>query len=418
MRLLFLLLLSPLPAFSSLPPPPSLRRLRTRVQGEESPRGEGEGLCEALKDKPDVEFSLGGLLSHGDVLTNQIIGLQVEAYSNRLQGPGSAVIFDSNGSWENDVDLQVGVGNLVIIQDPTSRAPDDDRLGGSLTFRFACPVTVLQVTMVDIDDENVGTIMCYDENDIKLASVPIPNEGESSVNKLPVVVASVSTMRIALRSSGAVARIKIRVASPGGLTAAPIQEAVATSSPTVKKTTSPSVGLSSLSPTTVFPNKTNVPCEPIDRDSHLPLPILKVSSFRGPCDGGAGNECTFVFKANNTPEYRLAQNGLPHAYSHTLSDQQPKHYRPDVVALVLPNWKSSNGQTLDQSFNLESLLLCSNRITEPNSVDLYSFDFPILSSPHSEYDKPVRRSADLLRRIASLPWKWIYLCAELFCEVF
>jgi hypothetical protein len=80
-----------------------------------------------------------------------------------LSGSGlSAAIFDSSAIGPNasstDQDLLVGQGNLLMLQEIAGQStpdvydtPDDDVLGGSLTFQFSSPSTACSIDLVDID---------------------------------------------------------------------------------------------------------------------------------------------------------------------------------------------------------------------------------------------------------------------------
>ncbi len=108
-----------------------------------------------------------------------------ELASNLHNGPA---IFDSNGSGGPDPDLQVGLGNILILQcDSVTQGsscddsmtgdffdePNDQRDSGTLIFDFILPVTLLSIDLVDINGNGATDLMLVDgQGDSRTYAVP------------------------------------------------------------------------------------------------------------------------------------------------------------------------------------------------------------------------------------------------------
>jgi hypothetical protein len=89
----------------------------------------------------------------------------VTTVSNRpasTGGSNQAGVFDTNNPTGNDIDLagpfgsanggpDLTPGNILIILGPSTNGPDDDMLGGTITFNFSRPVDLLAFDFFDTE---------------------------------------------------------------------------------------------------------------------------------------------------------------------------------------------------------------------------------------------------------------------------
>ncbi len=139
------------------------------------------------------------VFEHGEILTNREIapGVTVSAISNTNK-PNEVIIFNSNVTGTNDPDLEVSIGNLLIIPenitdntgDGLVDSPDDSNVGGFMTFTFDTDRTVFSITLVD-NDRNNGWIKAYDENDNQIKHVSTPSGAEGSIQVIQINTSNV-----------------------------------------------------------------------------------------------------------------------------------------------------------------------------------------------------------------------------------
>ncbi len=142
--------------------------------------------------------------AHGQILTGLEIapGVTVNAVSNTNK-PNEVIIFNSNVTGSNDPDLEVGIGNLLIIpEDITDNSgdglvdnPDDSNVGGIMTFTFDRDRTVFSLTLVD-NDRNNGWVKAYDENNVQIKQVSTPSGAEGSIQVIPINASGVRRLDV------------------------------------------------------------------------------------------------------------------------------------------------------------------------------------------------------------------------------
>ncbi len=155
-------------------------------------------------------------LAHGTFLAEQYAssGIHVSAIANH-PGKNHAIIFNTNLSGTPDPDLQVDIGNIVIIPfnvtdiNPANGLvdnPNDNTTGGKITFLFDSPRTVKSFVFVD-EENNNATGKAYDAGNNLIVSVPILNLGDASVQTVMMNASGVRKLVIEYSESGGVGRI-------------------------------------------------------------------------------------------------------------------------------------------------------------------------------------------------------------------
>lgn len=155
-------------------------------------------------------FDISGL-GHGTLVNNYFagIGATISILPGGPQSTHNAVIYDTDGSWTEDPDLNLGVGNVIIIDEKKNNndgdglGPDDSQNGGCLIFTFASPVTVTSFLFLD-SEEDGGVATAYDSAGNVIASAPILNLGNASVQTVMMHAQNTSKLEICYPKSGAV----------------------------------------------------------------------------------------------------------------------------------------------------------------------------------------------------------------------
>jgi len=128
-------------------------------------------------------LDMSGLV-HGEIIANQFSsqGITVTGVSNNpSQFPNAVAIFNSNLSNTTHDDLEVGIGNLLILPyNLTDNNSDgiidnlrDSPAGGKIIFTFDSERTVISLTLAD-NDFNGTVIRVFDGNNNLLLSVTAP----------------------------------------------------------------------------------------------------------------------------------------------------------------------------------------------------------------------------------------------------
>ncbi|GIV35054.1 MAG: hypothetical protein KatS3mg031_2589 [Chitinophagales bacterium] len=152
-------------------------------------------------------FDITGL-AHGTVVNNlfQANGVTIQAIPNP-GGTNKAVIYNTNGNWTEDPDLNVGIGNIIIINENPSNndgdgtGPDDNATGGTLRFLFAQSIKVVSIIAVDVDKPG-AVIKVYDAFNHVIAQIPISVGADASVQTITVNVPGTRKLEIIYRDSG------------------------------------------------------------------------------------------------------------------------------------------------------------------------------------------------------------------------
>mmetsp|Transcript_14756 Transcript_14756/g.20690 ORF Transcript_14756/g.20690 Transcript_14756/m.20690 type:complete len:325 (-) Transcript_14756:79-1053(-) len=124
------------------------------------------------------------------------------------------VVFDTTQEGTDDRDLEVDMGNTLILQeepspsesDPDDTDPDDEGEGGSIIFIFECEIQIISVTVVDTEDG--GEILLFDDFGRKITKVYIPQVEDGEGEIVEVQIEGVAKMVVYLEGAGAIANIE------------------------------------------------------------------------------------------------------------------------------------------------------------------------------------------------------------------
>jgi len=165
---------------------------------------------------------------HGEILSDQwaSIGLIDISADNKLSGKADiAALFNSNPP-PNSIDPDLvtpGPGpnndtafhNLVVIaendvdvdNDGILDSPDDEAFGGVLSFRFAEPVQLCEVTIIDLD-EGGCQLRLYDGATL-VSQIMVSSLGDNSKSVIGLPAVAADLFEIHLFGSGAIAQLDL-----------------------------------------------------------------------------------------------------------------------------------------------------------------------------------------------------------------
>lgn len=156
------------------------------------------------------------LLNFADLAPGEEVGEQYASYgihifakANALSGVIRPYVFNTNGSGSPDPDLEVGVGNALIIPVSNFVTNDDSDEGGEITFRFDSDRSVLSMTVIDFDDPNCSdcVVELYDKFNALIRTVPISASTDGSAQTLAINTSGVREMVVKYAESGAITNI-------------------------------------------------------------------------------------------------------------------------------------------------------------------------------------------------------------------
>jgi len=116
--------------------------------------------------------------SHGAYVKKKALGHGISV--SVKPGPGGKKtrrprIYDSDVDDGADEDLQVNLGNLLIIQEKVKPdVPNDNELGGSIIFQFHTPTKIKSIGLVDIDERRRTVLKIFHSNMRPSRIVPRP----------------------------------------------------------------------------------------------------------------------------------------------------------------------------------------------------------------------------------------------------
>jgi len=173
--------------------------------------------------------------STGEWITEQyaFLGVHISAmnFGNRGEPgqnhPDKAILFDSGNPTGGDPDLAtpnpMAPGNdealgfvLIVAEDDIDVAPadglvddpDDEAGGGEIQFVFDQDVTILSTRVLDCDMDELDELFFYDDADMLIGSIVVPDMPDGSVQLIDVNLSGVRRMVLALGGSGAITRVR------------------------------------------------------------------------------------------------------------------------------------------------------------------------------------------------------------------
>jgi len=171
-------------------------------------------LCQNLSELCVLNFAG---LPHGTIVSEQYaaFGIHISAAAN-VGGANAAVIFNTFASGTPDSDLEVDIGNLLIMPhnitdtnpaDGLVDVPDDNPTGGAITILFDSPRTIESFVFVDKEDE-VAYAVAYDALNIPIGMGTILPLGDASVQTVTMNVSGVRKLVFTYANSGGITNIK------------------------------------------------------------------------------------------------------------------------------------------------------------------------------------------------------------------
>lgn len=201
--------------------------------------------CGAIDFNSDTEVGLpGNPMPAGTYVTNQFyddFGLTISGNSNNSNRSGDVIIFNSSAPTGGDWDLgtpnsafggpgqgsggtnpnglnNIAEGNLIILAENTNDNnsdglvdnPDDDASGGTITFDFENPMTLKDITLVDLDDNANNFFKIYFADNRPPLVISCPQLGNNSRKVVPLTEAdltdadNVVRMEVTFAGSGAI----------------------------------------------------------------------------------------------------------------------------------------------------------------------------------------------------------------------
>ena len=150
-------------------------------------------------------------LAHGTEVNDYFseYGIDISVIPGGPVSWNDAVIYNTNQDNTEDPDLNLNVGNVILINenpynnDGDGMGPDDASTGGCLVFSYASPVTVNSFIFLDAEEEG-GRTFALDANGDTVATAPILAVGNASVQTVVLNAENVSVLYICYPASGAV----------------------------------------------------------------------------------------------------------------------------------------------------------------------------------------------------------------------
>lgn len=178
------------------------------------------GIASAATMTATIDFEAG--LASGDVVTSLSNGSGISGDNiggsvgvTATGGSGKAMIFDSDcpgGCTGEDPDLQSNTGNVLIVsEDGNSADPDDNHIGGTLSFALPGTFKVVSIRITDFGDRSGATGSIA----VGGGSVLIPKAGNGVSQVVPVNLTGVSIV-ISTNDSFSVDNIVLEWTTPDG----------------------------------------------------------------------------------------------------------------------------------------------------------------------------------------------------------
>ena len=152
-------------------------------------------------------------LSHGDTIEDiqnylNSYGILVSATGYGTNPINSVIIYNSNIDDGEDSDLEVGIGNIVIIPDKVEN-PSDSAKGGIQIYDISPEKDVDSIVIVDIESDEAGLITAYNSDGDIITSVNLPETGNKSYKTVNLGAKNVAKLVLDYNSSGGITDICI-----------------------------------------------------------------------------------------------------------------------------------------------------------------------------------------------------------------
>jgi len=149
-------------------------------------------------------------LFHGDSIEDiqkylTPYGMTVSATGYGKNPMNTVIIYDSNDDDGKDSDLEVGIGNLVIIPDKIKK-PSDSGKGGKQVYEFVPPRKIHSIEIVDIESDESGTVTAFNEG-VVIGTMKLPVTGNKAHKTLTMNFPDVSKLVIDYNSSGGITNL-------------------------------------------------------------------------------------------------------------------------------------------------------------------------------------------------------------------
>lgn len=163
----------------------------------------------------------------GEVIQQQwaSVGVHVKAENRYIGHPDEAIIFDSANPTGDDFDLMtpgygpdnlVPEGKLLIIAenlydgngDLLVDDPDDEALGGVVTFDFDFPVVVCSLKLLDLDMDQPNEVRFFDDQRLR-GRLPFLSKADNCATRLETFVYATRRVEVDFGGSGGIAYLGV-----------------------------------------------------------------------------------------------------------------------------------------------------------------------------------------------------------------
>ena len=231
-------------------------------------------------------------LPAGTILGEQYAGqgVHVSGEANR-DFPDALIVFDTNAPPTHDPDLAVDIGNIAIfaksLDDENSDGlvddPDENNYGGRAIFAFDQAVSIGAFLFVDKDHGSVDFAVAYDGGGDVLASVPIPQASNGSVQRIEVDVDGVRRFELDYGDSAGFTGIEVDCGQPSS----PLAATATAAGPEVTPSPTPAAPSLGTTPSTTQ----TAPAVAVAGEVSAPRPTTAVLGVQAlPAGGGPPRE--------------------------------------------------------------------------------------------------------------------------------
>lgn len=149
------------------------------------------------------------------------VGVHISAQGNAPNSPDQVIIFDSENPTGGDSDLitpgygtgnDAPLGNVLIIaedvvdldNDSLVDDPDDAAAGGTIFFDFDAPVAVCSLSLLDLDETGIGSIIRFFDGQTMIGEIDLPSMDDNSFQDVEFLFQGVTRVEVSFTGSGAI----------------------------------------------------------------------------------------------------------------------------------------------------------------------------------------------------------------------